>query len=39
MVRKLSSLLRILLSSNEAQSQIKQVATTLREACLVCGIV
>jgi len=39
MVRKLSSLLRILLSSNEAQSQIKQVNTTLRETCLVCGIV
>ena len=39
MVRKLSSLLRMLLSSNEAESQIKQVDIDLREACLVCGIV
>ena len=39
MVRKLSSLIRLLLSSNEAQAQINQVDTDLREACLVCGIV
>lgn len=39
MVRKLSSLLRMLLSSNEVESQIKQVDIDLREACLVCGIV
>ena len=39
MVRKLSSLIRLLLSSNEAQAEINQVDTDLREACLVCGIV
>ena len=39
MVRKLSSLLRILLSSNEAQTQIHQADIDLRESCLVCGIV
>jgi len=39
MVRKLSSLLRILLSSNQAQTQIHQAEIDLRESCLVCGIV
>ena len=39
MVRKLSRLLRILLSSNEAQTQIHQADIDLRESCLVCGIV
>ena len=39
MVRKLSRLLRILLSSNQAQTQIHQAEIDLRESCLVCGIV
>ncbi len=39
MVRKLSSLLRFLLSSHEEQSQPAHVDADLRETCLVCGIV